>query len=312
MKIYITFQLPDNARELIRTTLSADDVCIWGHDLPESERKAAFLEAEVAFGKPPASWLTETDTLRWVQLYSTGFDDYLPLYQSEQKPNIIVTNLKGFFAQPVAESAIAGLMALYRRIDELARLQADQQWVGSKLRPTMHLLHQKNVLVLGAGAIGQAIYKILGGFDCSVSFVRNSQPPTMADLDSLLPMADVIISVLPETEETTDIFTEKRLSMLKPSAVLVNAGRGSLIDEKALLQALRSGQLAGAVLDVTRQEPLPADDPLWSCPNLLLTQHTGGGYVDEDLDKVRVFLKNLATYKAGESPEHIIDFDKGY
>lgn len=312
MHIYITFRLPDAARTLVADTLGPDDVCIWGQDLPETERKAAFLQADVVFGKPPADWLTDSQQLRWVQLYSTGFDDYLPLYRSEQRPDITITNLKGFFAQPVAESAIAGLMALYRRIDELARLQAEKKWVGGAMRPTMHLLHRKHVLVLGAGAIGQAIQQILNGFDCTVTFVRNSQPPTMADLDALLPYTDVVISVLPETVGTTDVFNEARFALLKPSAVIVNAGRGSLIDEDALLTALQSGQLAGAVLDVTRTEPLPADSPLWHCPNVLLTQHTGGGYDEEDMDKLRVFLKNFVKYKKGLPLENIVDFDRGY
>ena len=312
MILYVTFPLPESARELIRSSLQPSDVCFWAQDMPETDRKAAFLQAEVAFGKPPAEWLPESGSLRWIQLYSTGFDEYLPLYRSEDKPDIVITNLKGFFAQPVAESAVAGIMALYRRIDELTRLQTNKQWVGSKMRPTMQLLHQKRVLVLGAGAIGQAIQTILSGFDCSVTFVRQSKPPTIADLDELLPDTDIIISVLPETEDTTDIFTEKRLYILKPSAILVNAGRGSLIDEAALLNALRDGKLAGAVLDVTREEPLPADHPFWSCPNLLLTQHTGGGYEDEDIDKVRVFLRNLVKYRAGKPVDNVIDFERGY
>lgn len=312
MIIYITFPLPESARELIRSALHPDDICLWAQDMAVEDRKAAFLQAEVVFGKPPAEWLTESVSLRWLQLYSTGFDEYIALFQSDQKPAIPVTNLRGFYAQPVAESAVAGVMALYRRIDELARLQTAHHWVGGALRPTMQLLHKKNVLVLGAGAIGQAIQTILSGFDCQITFVRQSQAPTLDNLDDLLPTADIIISVLPDTDETVNVFTEKRLYALKPSAILVNAGRGSLIDEEALLKALQAKRLAGAVLDVTRQEPLPADHPLWDCPTVLLTQHTGGGYEEEDNDKARVFIKNLAHYRAGESLENLINFDRGY
>ncbi|GAA4454980.1 D-2-hydroxyacid dehydrogenase [Nibrella saemangeumensis] len=328
MMIYIHFPLPEAERDLLTQALqtgvsspdssspgvSTDtDTCVWGQDLPAAQRKEAFLQAEVVFGNPPADWWAESRNLRWVQLYSAGFDPYLALdWTRPELQSVTVTNLRGFFGQPVAETAVAGVMALYRKIDELARLQAQSRWVGGELRPQMNLLYRKRVLVLGAGAIGETIMKILRGFDCHVTLVRRSQAPTVEDLDELLPEADIIMAALPDTEETKNTLSAQRLALMKPSAVVVNVGRGSAIDEPALTDALQHNRLAGAVLDVTYQEPLPGESPLWSMTNVLLTQHTGGGYAEENADKVRVFLRNLDRYRAGEPLENVVDFSRGY
>lgn len=318
MVIYIHFALPDSERDLLTQALqtggtSGADECLWGQDLAPEKRKEAFLKAEVVFGNPPADWWADSEKLRWVQLYSAGFDPYLALdWSRPELAKIKVTNLRGFFGQPVAETAVAGVMSLYRKTDELARLQAETRWVGAELRPYLHLLYRKRVLVLGAGAIGETIMKILRGFDCHVTLIRRSQAPTVNDLDELLPEADIIMAALPDTEETKNTLSAARLALMKPSAVVVNVGRGSAIDEPALINALQQGRLAGAVLDVTATEPLPADSPLWAMSNVLLTQHTGGGYAEENADKVRVFLRNLDAYRAGEPLENIVDFGRGY
>ncbi|WP_345262968.1 D-2-hydroxyacid dehydrogenase [Nibrella viscosa] len=318
MTIYIHFPLQDAERELLTQALQSGDSsdtnqCLWGQDLAPEKRRDAFLQAEVVFGNPPAGWWLESRNLRWVQLYSAGFDPYLALdWEQPELQHVTVTNLRGFFGQPVAETAVAGIMALYRKIDELARLQAERRWVGGELRPQMNLLYRKRVLVLGAGAIGETIMKILRGFDCHVTLVRRSQAPTVEDLNELLPEADLLIAALPDTEETRNTLSGQRLALMKPSAIVVNVGRGSAIDEPALIDALQTSRLAGAVLDVTLQEPLPTDSPLWSMTNVILTQHTGGGYADENADKVRVFLRNLDRYRAGEPLENVVDFSRGY
>jgi len=313
MKIYVHFSLPDAAKQALRDGLQADETVVFGPDLPETERFAVFQAAEAVFGNVPPEWLARTDRLGFVQLYSAGINEYLPLDWSAPPLNrVVMANLRGFFGQPVAETAVAGLAAFFRKMNELAVLQSRQEWVGGKLRPTMRLLHRQRALVLGAGAIGRHIARILGGYECEVTVVSRHQPPTLADLDDLLPRADVVLAALPETEETVGIFTKKRLAGLKPTAVLVNVGRGSAVDEPALIEALQAGRLAGAVLDVTAVEPLPAASPLWRLPNVLLTQHTAGGYADEQADKVPVFLENLRRFRAGKAVENRVDFGKGY
>lgn len=313
MTVYVHFLLPEASKQALRAGLHSDETVAFGRDLPEAGRFAAFQEADVVFGNVPPEWLAQSARLRFVQLYSAGFDEYLPLDWAEAPlDGVTVANLRGFFGQPVAETAVAGLLSLFRKIDQLAVLQSRAEWVGAKIRPTMRLLHRQRALVLGAGAIGQQIQKILEGFDCEVTTISRRQSPTLADLDALLPSADVVLSALPDTPETSQIFNAERLARMKPGAVLVNVGRGSAVDEPALLDALRAQHLAGAVLDVTAEEPLPADHPLWQLPNVLLTQHTAGGYADEQADKVPIFLQNLRRFRAGEAVENRVDFGRGY
>lgn len=313
MNIYVQLSLPDSAKQALRDGLQSDETVVFALDLPQPERFAAFQDADVVFGNVPPEWLAQADRLRFIQLYSAGINEYLPLDWSAPPLNrVVMANLRGFFGQPVAESAVAGLVALFRKMNELAVLQSRQEWVGGKLRPAMRLLHRQRALVLGAGAIGRQIGRILGGYECEVTVISRSQSPTLADLDDLLPQADVVLAALPETEETVGIFTASRLAAMKPTAVFVNVGRGSAVDEPALIEALQSGRIAGAVLDVTAEEPLPTNSPLWRLPNVLLTQHTAGGYADEQADKVPVFLQNLRRFRAGEEVENRVDFGKGY
>ncbi len=312
MNIYIAFPLTQSEQNILTGALQPDDQCFWAQTLTQDERFDAFAKADVIFGNVSASWLEQNNNLKWVQLYSAGFDQYLPLDWDNKLARLTVTNLRGFFGEPVAETAVAGIMALYRKMDELARLQVQRKWVGSALRPDMHLLHRKNAIILGAGAIGDTIRKILEAFSCSIQTVSRRTKPTLEDLNDLLPDADIVIATLPDTPETKHVFNQQRFGRMKETAVLVNVGRGSAVDEAALLEALQQSRLGGAVLDVTEQEPLPENHPLWTCPNVILTQHTGGGYDAENADKVRVFIANLQRFRQGEPLQNIVDFKRGY
>ena len=121
-----------------------------------------------------------------------------------------------------------------------------------------------------------------------------------------------MISCLPETEETIGILDRSRLSKLKRDALFVNVGRGSVVDENVLVDLLTNKKIGGCVLDVSGQEPLPADHPLWECPNTILTQHTGGGDENEVTGKVKLFLKNLERFNDGKELNHIVNINKGY
>ena len=312
MTIYVAFSLTEDEQATLReATLPADEWLMQQH-LPEDQRFEAFSRAEVAFGNVPLDWVEKSGRLRWIQLYSAGIDPYQQLRTDERSSPLAITNLRNFFGQPVAETAVGGILALDRKLDELTRLQGRAQWVGGALRPQMRLLHGRSVLLLGAGAIGTAIRKLLEAFSCPVRVVSRSASLTLDDLDRLLPQADILVSCLPETNETKGLLDARRLAMMKSTALLVNVGRGSLVDEAALIEALRGGKLGGAVLDVSQTEPLAADHPLWTCPNALLTQHTGGGYDAENADKVRVFTENLRRYRANEPLLNVVDFSRGY
>lgn len=311
MDIYCHVPLADDERAYLLNALTPTDACLIAQDLTAGQRVEAARRASIIFGNVPVEWLSDTPNLQWLQLNSAGLDPYNQLDWS-QRPNVVVTNLHGFFGQPCAETVLAGILAFYRGVVPLLDYQRRSQWTGGQLRPSLQLLSGKNALLLGAGAIGQRVGTLLSAFDCSVTYLQRTHPPTLADLDSLLPQADVVVAALPETPETMKLFNNSRFTVMKPGSILVNVGRGSVLDEDALLEALTNGTLAGAVLDVTAVEPLPADSPLWQRPNVVLTQHTGGGYADEKSGKVGVFTDNLRRFRAGKALQHRVDFEKGY
>ncbi len=312
MIIYVAFFLPKDEQAILREAALPSEVLLWQQDLPEEQRLDGFLRAEVVFGNAPLDWVEKSQHLRWLQLYSAGIDPYQKLKVDNHPIPFTITHLRDFFGKPVAETAVGGILALYRKMDELARLQSQQKWVGGQLRPSMRLLHDKEVIVLGAGAIGTTIQKLLEGFSCRVRMISRSATFTLNDLDRLLPQADIVVNCLPQTNETTDILDARRLAMMKKAALFVNVGRGSVVDEEALIRTLQQGDLGGAVLDVSHVEPIPAGHPLWTCPNVFITQHTGGGYDAENADKVRVFVENLRRYRDHEPLLNVVDLERGY
>jgi len=270
-----------------------------------------FLNAEAILGNPPLSWFSEGKPaqLRFWQLDSAGFDQYRTLKTAAK-----VANMGDWFAWPCAETIIAGILGLYRAIPTLTLLQKEKKWVGQPIRGGLHLLHHKKVVILGAGTIGLAVRSIVEGFRAEVHLVARSSP--QADIHSkeqllkILPDVDLVINTLPGSAGT--YVDEVFLRSLKPGSVYANVGRGTTTDESTLIQLLQSGHLAGAVLDVTETEPLPADSPLWEMPNVVLTQHTGGGQVNEDVGKVNNFIENLNRYLRGEDIHFEVDLSRGY
>ncbi|MCX4967540.1 D-2-hydroxyacid dehydrogenase [Streptomyces sp. NBC_00654] len=274
----------------------------------------ALADADIALGNPRAVWVAEASRLRWLQLASVGIDGYLALDWPVLGRRLAVTNLGDVFADPVAESCLAGVLALYRGIDELTGLRTHGTWAKSAVRSRLRLLSGARVLVLGRGSIARRFAELLGPFGCPVShFARGSGDiRTLAELDERLPGFDVVVALLPGTPGTSGLLDARRLAMLRPGAVLVNAGRGSLVDEEALVSELSSGRLGGAVLDVTAQEPLPAGHPLWTCPNVVLTQHTAGGSTDEGARVVEVFADNLIRFRSGAPLRNTVQWSRGF
>ncbi len=301
----------ETARRLIKDNLQTVEVSFADRSQADETNKDSFLQAEVVFGDVPINWLPQTTALRWLQLESVGFGKYSDVAQSSQ----VITNLSGFGKEAVTETAIGGILTLYRRLDELARLQTTKDWQISRIRAESKKLHGSQVIILGAGAISQYCRAVLEALGCEVMMFAKHSPveiQSLQALDNQLPNADIVIGCLPHTPETAGMIDVKRLNRFKNGAILVNVGRGSLIEETPLIEALHSGKLGGAVLDVTAEEPLPTNHPLWQCPNCVLTQHTAGGYDTENLDKTRFFLNNLKRYLSGKTVQNIVDFKRGY
>lgn len=267
-------------------------------------------DASVVFGNPTPEAIAANRALRWLQLESVGFGEYLGLDWSRASGPAQVTNLAGFFADPVAETALAGILALKRGIDRLCALRSDGTWIGDPIRSELGLLGGSKTVLFGRGAINGRLAELLAPFRCTVTaFGRDFAEDR---LDAALEQADVVVATVPHTAATAGLFGAARLARMKRSAIFCNLGRGSLVDEEALARALRSGALAGAVIDVTQAEPLPPDHAFWTTPNTILTQHSGGGTADETDRKIDCFLNNLVRFRDGAPLEGLVDFTRGY
>ena len=226
------------------------------------------------------------------------------------KKDVIITNLKSFSASQVAQTALAGLLSFYRGTDLFALLKKEKKWVGDPIRNKLEILNNKKVLFFGKGSINKEVSKYLKPFDCKCSFIDSHSKKEY--VLNKLRLAEIIICALPGTKSTKMLFNKKMLDTLSKHSILVNVGRGDLIDENYLIEKLNNKTLRGAVLDVTSEEPLQKNSKLWNCPNLILTQHTGGGYTNEIIDKVYFFLDNFKRYSKNTSVLNIINPSKGY
>ncbi|MFD2262862.1 D-2-hydroxyacid dehydrogenase [Lacibacterium aquatile] len=311
MKTFVYAYLDDRARTLILDRLP-DAIIVDKHSIGPEDR-ARFADCEVCFGNVPADWIPGS-ALRWLQLESIGFEYYRAI--ADRMSHIAVSNLKGMFAEPAAETALAGLLSLYRGLDILTLAQKEQRWMSLEMRERMGLIAGQKVVIFGLGSIGGRIRDLLQAFGCEVtSFARTAPEADFRDieaLDAVLGQFDIVVSALPNTAATTGIFDRARLDRFKQGAIFVNVGRGSAVDEAALLDGLTSGHLGGAVLDVHLQEPLPPGHPLWSAPRTILTQHTGGGYADELIDKTLFFLGNFEKFETGQPLHNLVDLAQGY
>ncbi|GAB5376245.1 MAG: D-2-hydroxyacid dehydrogenase [Acuticoccus sp.] len=306
MTIYVALDLTLGQREALEriagpVTYGPDD----GETLPE-----ALAAAEIAFGNISPIWLEKAERLKWLQLASVGFGEYGEVLLGPVGGRTTVTNLAGFFDDPVAESILAGILAHWRGIDWATRLRGEKEWLGDAMRPHFRLLRGASVVVFGHGAIGRRLAELLAPFGCRLTTFGSGW---QADaLDAALGEADIVVSIAPHTPQTAGTFDAARLARIKRGALFVNFGRGSVVEEAALAEALAAGTLGGAVLDVTLDEPLPQTHPFWTVPGLILTQHTAGGTTDEFDRKVAVFTANLTRYRDGAPLKGIVDPAKGY
>ena len=262
--------------------------------------------ADAIFGNVPPALLAAASGLRLLQLNSAGYDKYVA--DGVVPRGCALCCATGAYGQAVSEHLFTSILCLMKKLPGYRDLQRAHEWgdLGEVTTP-----RGANVLVLGAGDIGTHLASLFAAVGARVTGMRRRRVEaaapfaamaTMDDLPRLLPDADVVCSVLPSTPETRGLASAAFFDAMKPGAYFGNAGRGSLVDQAALIAALESGRLAGAALDVCSPEPLPADDPLWDAPNLVLTPHISGFYhLPVTLDNiVAIAAENLAHLAAGE------------
>jgi phosphoglycerate dehydrogenase-like enzyme len=268
---------------------------------------------DVLFGEPSLirEVLPRLLDLRWVQATWAGVE---PLLDPSLRRDYLLTNARGVFGGLMSEFVFGYLLQHERRIIERYRAQQEQRW-DDRLTGT---LRGKTLGLLGVGSIGSALAGTARHFGMSVrGYTRSSE--SCPDVDAyfhgsrLLDFADgldYLVNILPDTKETRRIVDTSLLGRLPIHAVFVNVGRGSAVDEAALVTALRTGKLAAAVLDVFEQEPLPSGHPFWQTSNLLMTFHTSAPSFPADL--ARLFIENYHRYADGRTPLYAVDFEKGY
>ena len=293
MNIYIACALESFEKKIIKDNLKKHNLYFSNLKFKEIADNN-FLKCEIVFGNIPSNWVKQSSKIKWLQLESTGFGEYSNVKRNSLNKDVIITNLKSFFACQVAQTTMAGIFSFYRGLDTFTLLKNEKKWIGDPMRAKLEILNNKNVLFFGKGSINKEISKYLKVFNCQYSFVDSKSKKNF--FIKKLKKAEIVICALPGTVKTKMLFNERMINYLSKKTILVNVGRGNLIDEKYLIKKLKNNFLKGAILDVTAEEPLRKNNPLWSCPNLILTQHTGGGYKDEMVDKVNFFLDNLQKY----------------
>lgn len=310
MKILVYTSLNTAQKNQLQTGINGEHHFFFKDDLTEDQLFKNLNEVAIILGNIPIKHLSyPMQNLKFWQLDSAGFDQYQHIDLA-----IPVANMGAFYAKRCAETIVGGLIAFYRGIPTLVRLQTEKKWLGAKIRQELHSIAGKNIVILGAGAIGLAARDMLAGFGCSISLVARKNPAasihSFEELLTILPQTDAVINTLPGSAE--NYVNETFINAMKAESVYANVGRGNTTDENALTEALSTGKIGGAILDVTAIEPLPTESKLWEMEQVILTQHSGGGDQYELQGKVNHFIKNVNKFILGEEPEDLIDLKKGY
>jgi phosphoglycerate dehydrogenase-like enzyme len=278
----------------------------------------AAADALVAWGNSAthlADCARRLTRVRWVQTLSAGPDAVL---QAGFAPDVVVTNGRGLHDGPVAEHTLALVLAAARRVPDLVRAQAEHRWadeLGAALpvgkSGTFRTLDGARVLIWGFGSIGARLAPLLASLGAHVTGAARTagerdgfRVVASTDIADELTTTEVLISLLPATPATRHAIDARVLGLLPPGAWVVNVGRGSTLDEPALLEALRSDRLGGAALDVFETEPLPADSPLWDEPRILISPHAAGG---RPIGASDLLTENIAAFQAGRPLRNVVE-----
>jgi phosphoglycerate dehydrogenase-like enzyme len=309
--------LPAIVRPLLETHLPDGLDVAWVAN--PDEAKAGIADADIAWidFMQPNGLVAETieaagPNLKWVSTSYAGLDAFpLDLLRTR---GVTLTNGAGINAIAVAEYAVMGILAAAKRFDEVVRAYDRHEWPNDA--PGKIELFDTKALVIGYGTIGRMIGERLSAFCVEVTGVtRSGRDDTLSphSWQARLGEFDWVILSAPSTDATKKIIGQRELAAMKRSAWLINIARGDMIDEAPLIAALESGRIAGAFLDPANPEPLPADHPLWSTPNTMITMHLSGR--SQTKMKQRggtLFLKNLAAFHAGAPMENVADLEAGY
>lgn len=283
---------------------------------PKSPSPEQMEAAHIIFGNPRPALLVHCRQLRLLQLISSGADAYTQVLP----PGAVLANAKGAYGPAISEHLLAMLLFLMKKLGPYSQNQAQCLW--QELGQVVSI-QDSVALIVGTGDLGGCFARRIKALGAYTIGVRRSEAPLpdfldeqhLSDaLDVLLPRADIIALCLPNTSQTQHMLGAPQLALCKPGAFILNAGRGTAIDQQALEEALRKGQLGGAGLDVTQPEPLPADHSLWTAPHLLITPHiSGGNHLPATVDRILAIGKsNILACLAGQEIANQVNTTNGY
>lgn len=276
--------------------------------------------AEISFEfdwECPEQLLTRAPRLRWVQATSSGIGPLVERLGLAGSP-LQITNAAGIHAQPLAEFVLFAALHFAKEMPRVNTWQSQRHWE----RFCGYEVAGSRMTLIGLGRVGSRIAEVSAAIGIEVTghrrTPRDGAPPGVrrvvdaAGLDAVLPETDLLVIAAPDTPETANLIDRRRLGLLPAGAVIVNVGRGALIDEQALIEMLQSGRLRGAALDVFAREPLPTDSPLWGMPNVIVSPHSASTVVQENDRLVDLFIENLHRYLDGRPLVNVFDHARSY
>jgi phosphoglycerate dehydrogenase-like enzyme len=301
--------------DAVKTTGLADRVAI--ETLPRKEKPSAEqlsrTEALMAAIVPPGM-LAAMPKLRWAQSMTAGVEGWLAL--PDLPSGLTLTCARGTHRESMPENILGALFYVAKPYAKAVENQKRGQWVHTVAQP----LNGKTLGILGLGEIGQEVARLATALGMRVIGTKR-RPAAMANVAEVLPpdrtpdvlaQADFVLLLLPATPETDNFIDARRLAMMKPDAWLMNFGRGHLIKDQDLVAAVKARKIAGAILDVFRQEPLPAEHPFWTTDGIVVLPHIGGPHPQRDRFVARLFVENLRRFLHGEPLEQVVDRGAGY
>jgi phosphoglycerate dehydrogenase-like enzyme len=278
-----------------------------------NQAQRAETEAMLAWGAP-AGLLPQMPKLRWAQALTAGVEGWLAL--PDLPPALTLTCARGTHRESMAENIFGALFYLTKPYAAIVEDQKSSKWVRRLATP----LAGQTLGILGLGAIGQQVAGIAKAIGMRVIGTKR-RVETLAEVDQVLPpdrtdevlgQADFVLLLLPATAETENFMNARRLARMKPNAWLLNFGRGHLIKDDDLIAAVTAKRIAGAILDVFRQEPLPVEHPFWTTSGIVVLPHIGGGHPERDKSVAKLFADNLACFLDGRPLREVVDRAMGY
>ena len=311
------WKIPPTHVERLRTAFPAHTFV---HATTNDEALTTILDADVAFStRIDRTQLAAAPRLRWIHSPAAGIGGML--YAEMLARPIVLTNSRGLSSETIAEHVLAVTLAMFRRLPEAFRSQAARQWAQNEIGAAGNRqIAGARVLVVGLGAIGTAVARRMALLGARVTGLRRRSTVVVEGVDVLridrlhdsLPGAAVVVIAAPHTQETRNLIGARELNAMSSDAILVNVSRGPLVDESALIEALRAGTIGGAALDVFVDEPLPPESPFWTLPNVLITPHTSAVRSDYWDVATALFAENLRRFEAGEELVNLVDKEAGY